>query len=215
MDINYAHYDNNSSQQHFLGAMGTGQGNFTGSGLVMKFADQTGSLVNIYQHLNNVYDQQYMEHKDSLGFYNCFKGLMDRSLKNEVYSYISVKAHNNEYYFSKTPLMNMLDYANANDIPVWNPVKLLEFLQAKDEATFTNIKWKDQKQLSFKIRSALKHPNDFSCMIPYFFKENKLYEITVEGAKQSFLIRRVKGSDYAFLTIKPGADYDVVVNYEK
>ena len=105
----------------------------------MKFADESGSLVNIYQHLNNVYDQQYMEHKDSIGFYNCFKGLMDRSLNDDVYSYISVKAHNNEYYFSKTPLMNMLDYSNENHIPVWAPVKLLEFLKAKDEATFTNI----------------------------------------------------------------------------
>jgi hypothetical protein len=213
MDINYAHYDNGSNQQHFLGAMGTGQGNFTGSGLVMKFADQSGSLVNIYQHLNNVYDQQYMEHKDSLGFYNCFKGLMDRSIKNEVYSYISVKAHNNEYYFSKTPLMNMLDYANANRIPVWNPVKLLEFLQAKDEATFTDIKWEANNQLSFKIKSALKHPNDLSCMIPYLFNGRKINEININGVKQGYSVKQVKGFSYAFLTIKPSSDYYVVVKY--
>jgi hypothetical protein len=214
MDINYAHYDNNSSQGHFLGAMGTGQGNFTGSGLVIKFADQTGSLLNIYQHLNNVYDQQYMEHKDSLGFYNCFKGLIDRSLHNEVYSYISVKAHNNEYYFSKTPLMDMLDCAKDNGIPVWTPVKLLDFIKAKDEATFTNIKWDDNK-LSFKIKSALKHSNELSCMIPYLFNENKINEITINGIKQAYLVRQVKGFDYAFLTIKLGFVYQVVVNYSK
>ena len=114
----------------------------------MKLADESGAVLNIYQHLNNVYDQQYMEHKDSLGFYNCFKGLMDRSLNNEVYSYISVKAHNNEYYFSKIPLMNMLNYARDNGIPVWTPVKLLDFLKAKDEAAFSKIKWKGKNQLS-------------------------------------------------------------------
>ncbi|MEP6514394.1 MAG: hypothetical protein ABJA79_11020 [Parafilimonas sp.] len=213
MDINYAHYDNNSNQGHFLGAMGTGQGNFTGSGLIMKFADQSGKMVNIYQHLNNVYDQQYMEHKDSIGFYNCFKGLMDRSLNNEVYSYISVKAHNNEYYFSKTPLMNMLDYARDNHIPVWNPVKLLEFLKAKDEATFTNIEWKVNNQLSFKIKSALKHSNELACMIPYLFNGKKINEITIEGRKQSYKVEQVKGFDYALLTIKPGSAYSIVVKY--
>ncbi len=36
-----------------------------------------------------------------MDFINCFKGLMDRSLYNEVYSFISVKSHNDEYYFSK------------------------------------------------------------------------------------------------------------------
>ena len=33
MDVNYAHYDNNSRQGHFLGPQGSRQGNFTGSGL--------------------------------------------------------------------------------------------------------------------------------------------------------------------------------------
>jgi hypothetical protein len=215
MDINYAHYDNNSNQRKFLGTMGTEQGNFTGSGLVMKFADQPGRLVDIYQHLNNVYDQQYMEHKDYIGFYNCFKVLMDRSLKNEVYSYISVKAHNNEYYFSKTPLMNMLDYARDNHISVWTPVKLLEFLKAKDEATFTNIKWKNNNQLSFKIKSALKHSNELACMIPYLFNGKKINGITMDGIKQTSLVRSVKGFEYAFLKIKPGSTYNVVVDYSK
>jgi len=71
--------------------MGNRAGQLYRKCLAMKLADESGAVLNIYQHLNNVYDQQYMEHKDSLGFYNCFKGLMNRSLNNEVYSYISVK----------------------------------------------------------------------------------------------------------------------------
>jgi hypothetical protein len=214
MDINYAHYDNNSNQGHFLGAMGTRQGNFTGSGLVMKFVDASGAVVDIYQHLNNVYDQQYMEHKDSVGFYNCFKGLMDRSLNNEVYSFISVKAHNNEYFFSKTPLMNMLDYASSNNIPVWAPVKLLEFLKAKDQATFSNLSYTNE-QLSFKIKSSITHSNQLACMVPYLFNEKKINEVTINGIRQSIFLKHVKGFDYLFLTVKPGNDYDVVVTYLK
>src|SRR5450755_2064069 len=107
-----------------------------------------------------------MEHKDQDGYYNCFKGLMDRSIDNEVYSYISVKAHNNEYYFSKIPLMESLDYANTRGIPVWTELKLLRFLEAKDEATLTGINWVNNR-LSFKIRSSIKDSNGLTCMVPY------------------------------------------------
>jgi len=178
LDCNYAHYDNNSNQGHFLGAFGTNQGNYTGSGLAMKFADMHGKMINVYQQLNNVYDQQYMEHKDQDGYYNCFKGLMDRSLEKEVYSYVCVRAHNNEYYFSKTPLMNALDYANSKGIPVWTELKLLGFLKAKDEAGFTDINWANN-QLSFKIKSSLTHSNGLSYMIPYAYNGKKINKIMI------------------------------------
>lgn len=215
MDINYAHYDNNSNQPRFLGSTGTTQGNYTGSGLPMKFATANGAVINIYQHLNNVYDQQYMEHKDSTGFYNCFKGLMDRSLNNEVYSYISIKAHNDEYFFSKTPLLNMLDYAKQHNIPVWTPVKLLSFLKAKDEAVFSNIKWSSNNLLSFSIASTLTNPNNITCMVPYHFNTKKIIQVTINGAKQNYTVTQVKGFQYTFLSIKPGRAYSVSVQYSK
>jgi hypothetical protein len=212
LDCNYAHYDNNSPQGHFLGAYGTNQGNYTGSGLIMRFADVRGNLINVYQQLNNVYDQQYMEHKDEDGYYKCFKGLMDRSLDNEVYSYISVKAHNNEYYFSKTPLMKMLAYANSKGIPVWTEEKLLDFLKARDEASFTDIRWTNNK-LSFKIKSSVAHSNGFSYLVPYEYNGRKITRINSNGISQSYSVKSIKGFKYAFLAFKPGFDSDIVVSY--
>jgi hypothetical protein len=213
LDNNYAHYDNKSNQGHFLGTMGTAQGNYTGSGLAMKFASNEGGVINIYQHLCNVYDQQYMEHKDSTGFYNCFKGLMDRSLNNEAYSCISIKAHNNEYFFSKTPLMNMLDYAAGNGIPVWTTVKFLDFLKAKDEAVFTDINWA-KDQLSFNIKSSLTHTNGLTCMVPYVYNGKKISKITVDGITQSYPVKSIKGFDYAMITVKPGVNHNLVIDYK-
>ena len=108
MDVNYAHYDNNATEPHFLGATGWRQGNFTGSGLSMKFVDPSGKLVNVYQLFNNVYDQQYMEKKDPDGYFHAFKGLVDRSMDSGVFSVTCIRAHNNEYFFSRTPLLQML-----------------------------------------------------------------------------------------------------------
>jgi len=212
LDNNYARYDNNSSQGYFLGAMGTGQGNFTGSGLSMKFVDNNGSVINNYQHLCNVYDQQYMEHADSVGFYNCFKGLMDRSLYAGVYSYISIKAHNVEYFFSRTPLLKMLDYANGKGIPVWTAAKCLDFLKAKDEAVFDDIQWSGS-ELAFKIRSSLTHTNDLACMIPYEFKGKKIKTIKVDGVAGSYGVHSIKGAEYAMVRFRPGLDHSIIVSY--
>jgi hypothetical protein len=213
MDINYAHYDMKSNQgEHFLGPLGVRQGNFTGSGQVMKFADARGNTINVYQHFNAVYDQEYNESHDPEGFFNCFKGLLDRSLHNEVYSFISVKSHNDEYYFSKLPLMRMLTYANSNGIPVWTELKLLDFMKMKDQASFSGIRWQGNK-LKFRLNSGIKHSSGLTVMIPFVYRNIKVKKITASGEDQPFIIRSVKGSVYALATFRAGGNYQVAVNY--
>jgi hypothetical protein len=213
LDMNYAKYDIKSNQgDHFLGLPGTNQGNFTGSGLIMKFADVDGKTINVYQHLNAVYDQEYNECHDPDGFFNCFKGLMDRSLHNEVYSFISVKSHNDEYYFSKNPLMKMLTYANNNGVPVWTALKLLDFIKMRDNASFTDINWSDNK-LSFNLNSSLKHSNGLTFMVPTIYRDKKIKGITVNGKDIRFISRSVKGSEYALVTVNTGVNYSIQINY--
>jgi len=214
MDCNYAHYDNGSNQGHFLGSFGLNQGNYTGSGLTVKYSNPEGDVIDVYQHFNNVYDQQYMEHNDKEGFFNCFKGLVDRSLDAEVYSFVSVKAHNAEYFFSEQPLMKMLDYANSKNIPVWTEIKFLDFMRAKDEATFNDIHWKNN-QLSFTIQSGITHTNDITCMVPFLYEGNKISSISSNGVNQEYIIRAIKGVTYAMIAVKPGSPHNITVNYSK
>jgi hypothetical protein len=213
MDVNYAHYDIKSNQgEHYMGQMGTNQGNFTGSGLIMRFADSHGKIINVFQHLNAVYDQEYNESHDPEGFYYCFKGLMDRSLRNEAYSFISVKSHNDEYYFSKSPLMKMLAYAKQQKIPVWTELKLLDFIKMRDEALFSSIDWEENK-LTFNINSAIKNSNRLTFLVPVKFEDLEIKGITVDGNDSRFIIRSVKGSDYAFTSVESGIKHSVIVNY--
>jgi hypothetical protein len=213
LDINYAHYDIKSNQgEHFLGPQGTNQGNFTGSGLVMKFADSRGKTINVYQHLNAVYDQEYNESHDPTGFFNCFKGLMDRSLHNEAYSFISIKSHNDEYYFSKSPLIKMLAYANQHNIPFWTELKLLDFIKMKDEASFTGISWVNNK-LAFNINSTLKINNGLTFMVPVNYKGFRIKGIAIDGNNTRFMTRSVKGTPYALVTVESGMKHSIIVNY--
>ena len=211
LDCNYAHYDNGSDQGHFLGPMGLDQGNYTGSGLTMKFANVDGRILNVYQQLNNVYDQQYMEHRDQEGYFNAFKGIMDRSLHNEVYSSISVRAHNNEYFFSEIPLMQMLDYAKERNVPVWTELSWLQFLETKDEATFHNIQWTKDK-LTFDVHSGINYDRDLACLIPYRFGNKKVTAIRA-GETSGYDIITIKGTEYARVLCKTGVDTHFEVLY--
>ncbi len=212
MDVNYAHYDNGSDQGHFLGEIGDKQGNYTGSGLVMKFCDTSGKVINVYQLFNNVYDQQYMELKDQESFFNCFKGLLDRSLESEIYSYICIRAHNNEYFFSKIPLMKMLDYAKQKNIPVWTVAKLLDFIKTKDDAFLSNIKF-ESSRLSFLLQSNLAFESKLTIMLPAAFNNKQLRSVSLDNEHVDFFKRQVKGKEYIFVNIKPGRNYHVEALY--
>jgi hypothetical protein len=214
MEANYAHYDNKSGQGHFLGSMGLNQGNFTGSGLPMKFATSRGKIVDIYQHLNNVYDQEYTENHDPDGFFDCFKGLVDRSIYDQVYSYISVKSHNDEYYFSRVPLLKMLAYANSKHIPVWTVAQLSDFIRMKDEATFSDIEWTGN-ELKFNLVSSVGNKNGLTYMIPFRYNEMNISEIRVNGKAVPLIVENMRGKEYAFNTVKPGSNYSIIAKYVK
>ncbi len=213
LDLNYPLYDINSNQgAHYLGTPGTNQGFHAGSGLLMKFASAQGKTIQVYQHFNAVYDQQYMELGDPEGFYDCFRGLVDRSLDDEIYSFVSIKSHNDEYDFAKQPLMKMLAYANSRGVLVWTAAKLLDFVKMRDEATFSNVSWSDH-QLSFEVRSSLSHDSGLTCMIPASYGGKRIKRITANEADLPAHIQLVKGSEYAFVTVEPGKNQKITADY--
>jgi hypothetical protein len=212
LDANYAHYDNKSCQGHFLGSPGQYQGNFTGSGLPMRFSCSDGRILNTFQQLNNVYDQQYNENHDPEGYYSCFKGLMDRSLNDEVYSFISIKSHNDEYYFSKVPLMKMLAYAGSKGIPVWTAARLLEFIKMRDEAAFTDIRMSGSRLL-FNLKSLQDHHDGLTILVPSELREKRIRGITTDGKDLKFKIIINKGFEYAMATVQHGGNSSVEVSY--
>jgi hypothetical protein len=108
--------------------------------------------------------------------------------------------------------MNMLDYANSNGIPVWTERKLLDFLKMREEASLTITSWSHNK-LSFDLKSSLAHSNDLTVMLPNDFGNKTIQGILKNNNEASFIVREVKGSAYAFLSVEPGTDYSIIVTY--
>jgi hypothetical protein len=138
---------------------------------------------------------------------------MDRSLNTEVYSFISVKSHNDEYYFSKSPLMKMLTYARQNKIPVWTELNLLDFLKMKDEASFSDLDWSNN-QLTFKLSSNLKTSGGLTFLLPVNHGVLRIRQVVVNNQNREFKQRTLKGIEYALITVIPGNNYNISVKYK-
>lgn len=207
MDLNYAHYDNGSTDDHSLGLAG----NFTGSGLPMRFADADGNIIDIYQVHTNVYDQEYMEKDDPEGFFSCFKIILDRSLENEIFSFVGLKAHRAEWHWSRTSILKMLDYAKLKGVPVWTARKALDFILMKDAAVFKNINW-SHNQLSFTVYSPVAGEG-LTFMVPCRFDGKTVNAITKDGIGVPYTVRSLKGKDYAYVMVSGGSNYIITVYY--
>jgi hypothetical protein len=108
--------------------------------------------------------------------------------------------------------MKMLTYANSKGIPVWTASKLAEFVKMRDEARFTGISWSDNK-LSFNLQSSLNHSGGLTIMVPLEYGDNRLTGIECNGEEVKYIKRSVKGYGYAFVTVKPGAEYSLIIDY--
>ena len=202
MDMNYSDYDiANTYGERYLGR----DGNFTGSGLPMRFTDCGGNVIDVYQVLTNIYDQQYMEADDKEGFFNRFKNILDRSLDGGVYSVIGIKAHYCEWHWTREPILKMLEYAAERRVPVRTAEKLLDFLLLKDAAGFENVRYRDD-MLNFNVASP-GAAGGLTLMIPRAFGGKELRRIIMDGADIKPDYQTVKGKEYAFVVLGAGSRY--------
>jgi hypothetical protein len=204
MDCNLYHYDRGSSHGHYLGSVG----NFTGSGLPMKFVDKDGQIIEIYQSLTQLPDEQWLEEN----LYGCFKTLMDRSLDLENYTFMNVNFHTDRWQvWSKKPGLDMIDYANRRGVPVWTAEHTLNFLKTRDNACFQNIEWAGNK-LSFIIKVPVGEQG-LTFMLPQKHEELTINRIEVDGTRQSYRRMTIKGRNYVMVDSGCGGSFLITAYY--
>ena len=176
LDCNLYHWDPESTQGHFLGPVG----NFTGSGLPMKFIDTRGEVLDIYQSITQLPDEQWGQGN----LFNNFKVLLDRSLDQEGYTFINVNLHTDRWKaWSRAEGLQLMDYANLRKVPMWTAERTLKFLQKRDAAEFVGVDWSNS-QLSFQLHVPI--PGDgLTCMIPQIFGGKTITAVSRNDKNQS------------------------------
>lgn len=203
-DCNYYQFGGNKVYPNWMGDVG----HFTGSGVPMKFADTHGRILNIYQSNTQLPDETWL--KENIEIKS--KTMIDRSLDQENYSYLNANYHTWYWPETRTPGLKVLDYCKSRGVPIWTAERTYNFLKMKDEASFSNLTWRNN-QLSFTLISELKHSNGLTFMVPAIFENKQIKEIIRDGKNQSFTIKNVKGFNYAFVTVEPGHSYQLSVTY--
>jgi hypothetical protein len=204
MDCNLYHYDLGSSHGHYLG----GVGNFTGSGLPMKFIAKDGQVIEIYQSLTQLPDEQWLEEN----LYGCFKTLVDRSLDLEAYTFVNVNFHTDRWQvWSRKSGLDILGYANRRDVPVWTAEHTLDFLKARDSASFHDIRWIDHK-LSFSFEAPVAGQS-LTYMLPQNHNSLTLSGIEAEGVRQTCRRMTIKGRSYALVETGSGGSFHITAHY--
>jgi hypothetical protein len=187
LDCNYYHYDQGSPLGHWLGAAGS----FTGSSLPMKFASRDGAVLDIYQSLTQLPDEHWLE----ADFFPAFQTLIDRSLDQEGYAFINLNCHTDRWQvWSKKPVMDILSYAKERGIPVWTAGRTLDFLTARDAASFQDIHWSGH-ELTFTL-AAPDLSQDLTILLPQQIDGLRLSAVERETVAQPYLSRNIKGRDY-------------------
>ena len=194
-DCNLYHYDQDSSQGHFLGPPGA----FTGSGLPMKFAAGDGSILDIYGSVTQLPDEQWGRG----AMFSNFKLLLDRSLDSEIYSYINLNFHTDRWKaWSRPEGLEVIDYANQRQAPIWTVARTLSFVEGRAATRVTRTRW-NRSRLSFGLEVPASAPG-VTLMLPAVYAGQKLQGIALDGREQSAVFRALKGLHYAFLPVSPG-----------
>jgi hypothetical protein len=197
-------------------------GYITGSGQPMKFVRADGTILPLYQQLTQLVDEHLLGAISSAGFeglnasqaVDVSAEMIDASLGGD-YAALMMQLHVDYYNFGSPQewAEETLDYATANDVPIWNADEWLNFTETRNNAQMNDLSWDSGTGiLSFSVETGIATTHSLTLLIPPAVSEGPLAGVTVDGIAQAFEIATIKGRQYALVTVAPGSR-DVIVSY--
>lgn len=174
-------------------------GLFTGSGMPMRFADVDGSLIDVYQGVSQLVNENGVNY--TLGV----NTLLDNALGPQGF-YGTFGAHDD--YRDVTFSNEVIASAKARNVPIVTAQQVLTWIDGRNNSSFSNISW-NGGNLSFTV-SAAAGANFMKGMLPASTGTNNLISITRNGSPWPFTLEIIKGMSYAFFDATTGS---YVANY--
>lgn len=201
-------------------------GYMTGSGLPMRFIDEQGRLLNIYQQLTQMADDHWLNlHWGGVAKISAdaaldiVRAMVVDSLAG-AYSVLTGHFHVDPYAIggqwlpqAERWLEGFLDIANTYSLPVVSADDWYGFTSARASTTFSNIEWfAEQGRLRLELSSPGQTAERLGVMFPLEHEGRRLADVAVDGAIQGFLTRRVGGVVYGWVTV-PAGDHQLAATY--
>jgi hypothetical protein len=186
-------------------------GYLTGSGQPMKFIRADGNIVQLYQQLTELADEQLLdgagagwEHLTNAQALTVSQQLIDSSLAGD-YAALMTNFHVDYYSFTQAWAAGTLDYATAHGVPVWNADHWLNFIETRHDAAYSGLTWNNTTgTLSFNLTATATVGIDLTTIVPLTYGGSSLQSVTVDGNPTSFGQQTIKGLNVAFVSVPAG-----------
>ena len=173
----------------------------------MRFIDGNGRLIDLYQSITQLPDEQW----GAGNLFNNFKILLDRSVDDELYTLINANLHTDRWNkWSRKEALQLMDYANRRSVPMWPAERVVRFLQKRNAIRFGRMNWSNN-ELSFGLRVPF-GGDEVTLMLPKTFGDKTLSLIFRDGAEAPYTFQPVKGHDYAMIAATAG-DHELLAKY--
>ncbi len=198
-------------------------GYITGSGQPMKFIKADGAILNYYQQLTQLVDEQLFDLYDLPPFESeslsasqgiaVSQQMIDASLAGD-YAAIMTQFHVDYYYDPPQAWAEgTMDYANTHGVPIWNADKWLSFTETRHDANYNNVAWSSGAgSLTFDLAATATAGVNLTTILPLSHGSAPLLSVEVDGSPASYSTQTIKGLNVAFVTVAAG-NHSFVVTY--
>jgi hypothetical protein len=199
-------------------------GHFTGSGLPMRFANDDGRILNIYQQVTQFGDESFLElpwvelpmgngeNTGSAQGIDLTTRFMQSSLDG-FFSAMTINYHSDPYDLEdkwQQPAIDLLtgtlDAANKLGVPIWTAQRWLDFTTMRQKSRFETFRFQDNK-IAFDLVSENSSKDGLSVLIPQANGQSGLHQVKVDGVVVPFEPWKVGGVGYGLVKLEPGSHH--------
>lgn len=223
--MNLDHYHAGSVVRRADGTWAAGY--LSGAGLPMRFVDERGALLSVYQQPTHLVDEHLMSVFDT-GHEAGFDGATAATVTiaqiaecvRRYPAALGLQCHVDPFLFGGEKAANVghwlnesLDYAVAHGMPVLSAERWLAFTEARTAARVLRLTWEaNTGQLAFELGFPANPGGTAAVLLPLRHGRATLREVRVNGRASRQIERRLAGRRYALVTAPSGrsqieADY--------
>ena len=165
-------------------------GFFTGSAMLMRFANTNGAMVDNYQAPTQIYDNT------GQALPNWPNPIFDRGMGGEgYYGFVSALIHS-DYSWQDVGASGVIRNAQARGVAVISSRQAATWTEGRNNSSFTGISWSSSR-LNFTVTAAA-GSTGLRGMVPVNSTSGVLSSLLQNGSSIGYTIQTIKGLDYAF-----------------
>ncbi len=159
-------------------------GMFTGSGFPMRFSDNDGTIIDVYQAPTQMPDES------QLNITNSINTLLDNAINLGYYGAFVMNMHTDTAIHVGSD--EIIASAMARNVPVISSKQMLTWLDNRNNTIFSHMTWLNNK-LSFDLTTSA---HNLRAMVPFNSFDGTLIQVTENTLPINYTLQTIKGIQY-------------------